>query len=90
MKSVEELITLACAAWGRAWHGYRVRCRCDYQVMVSALQSRTSMDPGVMHLPGCMIFIEACLGCHLFEEYIDTHANHLVDDLNLVPASYIV
>ena len=28
------------------------------------------------------MFVEAQLGCHLFREYINTHANHLADDLS--------
>ncbi len=75
-------IILACAIWGQAWHGHRVHCRCDNQVVVAALQSRASRDAGVMHLLRCLIFVEVQLGCHLFGSYIDTHANHLADDLS--------
>ena len=75
-------IVLACAAWGRDWQACRVRCRCDNQVVVAALGSRSSRDPGVMHLLRCLVFVEAQLSCHLVGDYIDTHANHLADDLS--------
>ena len=75
-------IILAGEAWGKTWQKCRVRCRCDNQVVVAALRSRSSKDAGVMHLLRCLVFVEACLGCHLFGEYIDTHANHLADDLS--------
>ena len=68
--------------YGEVLRGCRVRCRCDNQVVVAALQSRTSRDAGVMHLIRCLVFVEAQLGCHLFGAYIDTHANHLADDLS--------
>lgn len=35
-----------------------------------------------MHLLRYLVFVEAQLGCHLFGEYIDTHANHIADDLS--------
>ncbi len=43
---------LTCAIWGHAWHTYQVRC---LQVVVAALQSRLSRDPGVMHLLRCLV-----------------------------------
>ena len=75
-------IILACAAWGQAWHACQVRCRCDNQVVVAALRSRSSRDQGVMHLLRCLIFVEAKVGCHLYGEYLDTMSNHLADDLS--------
>ena len=75
-------IVLACALWGRTWHAHRIRCLCDNQVLVAALQSRSSRDAGVMHLLRCLTFAEAQIGCHLFGVYIDTHSNHLADDLS--------
>ena len=69
-------IVLACATWGHTWHAHQVRCWCDNQVVVAALQSRSSRDPGVMHLLRCLVFIEARLGCYLRGQYISTHANH--------------
>ena len=35
-----------------------------------------------MHLLRCLAFVEAQIGCHLFGLYIDTHSNHLADDLS--------
>lgn len=75
-------IILACAAWGVSWRACRVRCRCDNQVVVSALRSRSSKDRGVMHLLRCLVFVEARCGCHLYGEYIETYNNHLADDLS--------
>ena len=69
-------IILACVAW---WHTHQVRCWCDNQVVVAALHSRSSRDAGVMHLLRCLIFVEAQVG---FRQYIDTHSNHLADDLS--------
>ena len=75
-------VLLACALWGGAWHAHRVCCLCDNQVVVAALQSRSCRDAGVMHLLRCLAFMEAQIGCHLFGLYIDTHSNHLADDLS--------
>ena len=75
-------IILACAAWGSTWHGQRVLCHCDNQVVVACLRSRTSKDTGVMHLLRCLVFIEAYHHCHLHPMYIDTRSNHLADDLS--------
>ncbi len=75
-------IVLACATWGHMWHARQVRCLCDNQVVVAALQSRSSRDPGVMHLLRCLVFVEAQLGCYLQGRYISTEANHLADDLS--------
>ena len=43
-------VVLGCAAWGDSWQGRRVTCRCDNQVVVAGLRSRSSHDKGVMHL----------------------------------------
>ena len=75
-------IILACAAWGRSWHACRIRCNCDNQVVVAALRSRSSRHQGVMHLLRCLIFVEAQIGCQLWGVYIDSHSNHLADDLS--------
>ncbi len=82
--AVKELlpIVLTCVMWGHAWRTHQVRCLCDNQVIVAALQSRSSRDPGVMHLLRCLVFAEAQLGCFLQGQYINTHANHLADDLS--------
>lgn len=75
-------IILACAAWGSSWQNQRVICHCDNQVIVACLQSRTSKNPGIMHLLRCLVFVEARYGYHLQPIYIDTHANYLADDLS--------
>ncbi len=77
-------IILACAAWGKAWYTLQVRCRCDKQVVVSALRAWLSKDQGVMHLLRCLVFLEARVGCHLVGEYIETYNNYLADDLSRV------
>ncbi len=75
-------IILACATWGRSWHGHRVTCRCDNQVVVASLRSRTSRSGGIMHLLRCLTFVEAHYHMHIDSIYIDTHSNHLADDLS--------
>lgn len=75
-------IILACASWGVAWRGCKVRCHCDNQVVVAALRSRTSKAKGVMHLLRCLVFIEAHHDCFIQPVYIDTKSNHLADDLS--------
>ena len=59
-------IILACASWGAKWKGHQVRCRCDNQVIVAALRSRTSKVKGIMHLLRCLVFIEAHHNCYLY------------------------
>jgi len=75
-------IILACATWGQSWKACQVHCRCDNQVVVAALRTRSSRDEGVMHLLRCLIYVEAQLDCHLVGDYIDTRSNHLADDLS--------
>ena len=73
-------IILACAAWGKMWSGLHIKCRCDNQVEVAGIQSRTSRVKGIIHLLRCLVFIEASYNFHLTAQYSDTHANHLADD----------
>ena len=75
-------IVLACAAWGHLWRGSQVLCRCDNQVVVACLRSRTSKVKGIMHLLRCLVYLEALHQCYLFPSYIDTKSNHLADDLS--------
>ena len=75
-------IILACTAWGKAWSNSHIVCLCDNQVVVACLCSRTSKVKGIMHLLRCLVFIEALYGFHLDPTYIDTHTNHLADDLS--------
>ena len=75
-------IILASAAWGASWQDQQVICHCDNQVIVACLQSRTSKNTGIMHLLRCLVFVEARYRYHLQPVYINTHANHLADDLS--------
>ena len=75
-------IILACAVWGHNWAGHRVTCHCDNQVVVACLRSRSSRQPGLMHLLRCLAFIEATLNLVLHPTYINTRLNHLADDLS--------
>ena len=75
-------IILACAAWGQHWGRTQVICHCDNQVVVTALQSRTSKAKGIMHMIRCLAFIEARLECSLRAMYVSTQDNDLADDLS--------
>ena len=76
-------IIVACWAWGRTWSGLHIQCRCDNQVVVAGIRLRSSKAKGIMHLLRCLVFIEAYHHFHLSAQYINTHANHLADDLFL-------
>ena len=82
--AVKELIPiiLGCAVWGHAWAGHRITWHCDNQAVVACLRSRTSKHPILMHLIRNMVFIEAYGRFYVQPEYIDTHSNHLADDLS--------
>ena len=75
-------IVLAGAAWGMAWRNHQVICHCDNMAVVACLKSRSSRVRGVMHLLRCLIFVEAFHQFVFEPQYIDTHANHLADDLS--------
>ena len=82
--AVKELlpIVIGCTIWGHNWGNHRIVWRCDNQVVVGCLKTRTSKNQSLMHLIRNLVFIEARLGFHLHVEYIDTHSNHLADDLS--------
>ena len=82
--TVKELlpILLTGILWGRSWRGQQVTCLCDNQAVVACLRSRSSRQKGIMHLWRNLVFIEATFGFHIQPRYIDTHANHLADDLS--------
>lgn len=82
--TVKELIPIVAAAatWGHEWSGHRVHCHCDNQAVVACLWSRTSKHMGLMHLLRTLVFVEAHFQFHLYPLYINTHANHLADDLS--------
>ena len=75
-------MVLGCAVWGQEWEGHRIIWHCDNQAVVVCLRSRTSRHPTLMHLIRNLLYIEARLGFYLTPVYIDTHANHLADDLS--------
>ena len=75
-------IIMGLAAWGSFWRGCRVLCRCDNQVVVASLRSRSSKDKQVMHLLRSLLFIEAHYQCYIHSDYISTVENHLADDLS--------
>ena len=75
-------IIVACGVWGHQWANAQVVCHSDNQVVVAALQARTSRDKGIMHLICCLVFIKARLRCYLTPTYVSTHDNHLADDLS--------
>ena len=82
--TVKELlpIIVAGALWGAEWAGHRIRCHCDNQAVVACLRSRTSRHKGLMHLLRTLVFVEAQFGFQFVPVYVDTHANHLADDLS--------
>ena len=75
-------IILACAVWDHQWWGHQVVCNCNNQVVVACLHTRTSKHKGPMHLLRCLVFVEAHFKCHIYLAYINTHLNHLADDLS--------
>ena len=44
--------------------------------------TRSCRDSGFKHLLRCLVYVEAQIGFRLQGEYIDTHQNHLADDLS--------
>ena len=66
-------IIVACWAWGRTWSGLHIQCRCDIQVVVAGIRSRSSKAKGMIQL-----LIEAYHHFHLTAEYI----NNIADDLS--------
>ena len=75
-------IPLACATWGRRWHGARVLCWCDNQAAVGAVTGRSCRDPTLMHLLRCLFFIEAHCQFELVSGHIPGRDNGLADDLS--------
>ena len=82
--AVKEMIPIIVGAvvWGSNWRGRRVCCRCDNQVVVSALTSRTCREGHVMHMLRCLFFVEAYYEFELHALYINTLDNDLADDLS--------
>ena len=82
--AVKEMIpvVIGCAVWGRTWAGHRVIWHCDNQAVVACIKSKSSKHETLMHLIRNLVFTEAHWGFCIHPEYIDTHANHLADDLS--------
>ena len=83
--TVKELlpILLAGVLWGKSWRNHQVLCLCDNQAVVACIHPpRSSRHKGLMHLLRNLVFVEAYHGFHLMPHYINTHANHLADDLS--------
>ena len=82
--TVKELlpILIAGAVWGHTWSGHRVLCLCDKQAVIACLKSRTSRHRGLMHLLHNLVYIDTHFSFSLCPQYIDTHANHLADNLS--------
>ncbi len=59
-------IVLGCTIWGRGWDSSFVTYFCDNQAVVACLISRTSKNPGLMHLLRCLAFVEAKLNFAIF------------------------
>ena len=58
------------------------RCYCDNQAVVACLRSKTSRHKGLMHLLCTLVFVEAHFGFQFYPVYVETHTNHLADDLS--------
>ena len=78
----EFIPIVAAAVWGREWQGKVVGCRCDNQVVMAVLHSRTSKEPGIMHLLRCLIFFEARFSFHIIASHIAGVENSLADDIS--------
>ena len=82
--AVKELLPILVAGilWGHDWKGCRVLCQCDNQAIVACLRSRTSRQATIMHLLRNLAFVEARGRFVFHATYINTHENHLADDLS--------
>ena len=75
-------MVIAAAVWGRVWQGKAVGRRCDNQAVVAVLHSRTSKEPGIMHLLRCLFFFEAKFSFHIIASHIAGVENSLGDDIS--------
>ena len=73
---------LACIAWGRGWHGKRIRWLCDNQAAVYAVNNRACRDPNLMHLIRCLFFLEAWYEFEITATHLPGKKNTLADDLS--------
>lgn len=82
--AIKELlpVVIGRAIWGHAWSKCQVIWYCDNQAVVACVSSKTSRHPTLMHLLRNLVYVEALFDFHLHPEYIDTHANHIADDLS--------
>ena len=75
-------VLMACAVWGREWHGCLVLCWCDNQAAVQAIRARSCKDPGMMHLLRCLFFFEATFQFELVANHIPGVDNQQADLLS--------
>ena len=82
--TVKELLPILVSGvvWGLRWSNQRIVSHCDNQAVVACLWTQTSKHKGIMHLLRDLLFIEAHFRFVITPRYIDTHANHLADDLS--------
>ena len=61
--AVKELIPIIIGAvvWGPTWRGKNIRARCDNAAVVAIVNSRCSKEPLLMHMLGCLFFVEATI-----------------------------
>ena len=86
--AVQELIPIILAgmAWGHAWRGGFVLCRCDNAAMMAILKSQYSRDEDLMHLLCCLFFPEAAGGSGVLAQHIPGVHNELADNLSRIRA----
>ena len=82
--ALKELFALvmACATWGHEWCGSQVKCWCDNEAAVWAIERWSCRDPALMHLLRCLFFLEAHYQFELVAVHISGVSNDLADDLS--------
>ena len=76
------LIVVACAVWGRQWHGSSVRCRCDNAAVVAIVHVGSSKHPLAMHLLRCLSFFVAFFQLFLDIVHLLGRCNEAADALS--------
>ena len=82
--AVKELLPIAMAAmlWGPNWSGLHVRCLCDNQAVVFAINRRSVRDSDMMRLIRCLFFIEATHKFSLSASHLPGRLNTAADCLS--------
>ena len=75
-------LVMAYATWGHEWCGSQVKCWCDNEAAVWAIQRQSCRDPALMHLLRCVFFLEAHYQFELVAVHIAGVRNDLADDLS--------